>query len=160
LSLIFTILLVLTFALILYQDIKDRVVYWFLYPLIGVLCFSLSYYEIGLHTTIVNFLINISVISFIIGISKIYVTIKMKKTYINEVIGLGDLLFFFFICFSFAPITFIILFTFSLLFSLVIHLILNKKQDQTVPLAGYMSLFYSSVYTLVYFSNFKVLYAF
>lgn len=159
-SLIFTVLLVLTFSIILYQDIKDRVVYWFLYPLIGVFCFAISYNEIGLNITIINTLINISIIALVLGISKIYVTIKMKKTFINEVIGLGDILFFVFICFSFAPITFVILFTFSLLFSLILHLILDKEQNKTVPLAGYMSLFYSSVYTIVYLLNFKVLYAF
>lgn len=158
-SLVITILLVLTFTFILYQDVKDRNVYWFLYPLIGIFCFILSSFEIGIKNTTTNTLINISIVLLILGISKIYVTIKIKKTFINEVIGLGDILFFVFISCSFATITFIILFTFSLIFSLLLYLILDKKQNKTVPLAGYMSLFYLLIYTIVYLLNFKILYA-
>jgi hypothetical protein len=54
---------------------------------------------------------------------------------------------FFVLAFSFSSISFIILFVFGLIFSLVLHLLLKKKsKHSTVPLAGYLSLFFSIAY--------------
>jgi hypothetical protein len=55
-----------------------------------------------------------------------------------------------------------VLFVFSLLFSLLLHSIFKKNQPEheTVPLAGYMSLFFGSVYIADFFFDCNFLYAY
>jgi hypothetical protein len=76
----------------------------------------------------------------------LYSKIKLQLN-LKETIGLGDILFFIAIALSFATITFIITFVFALMFSLLLHLVIKPNlQNKTVPLAGYMSLFYIVVF--------------
>jgi hypothetical protein len=50
---------------------------------------------------------------------------------------------------------------FSLVFSLVLHLALQyKNKEKTVPLAGYMSLFFGVVYAISFFCKNHLLYAY
>lgn len=66
----------------------------------------------------------------------------MKNTF-----GLGDILLFVALAFTFASMSFIIFFIFGLVFSLLLHLLLKHKSKlKTVPLAGYLSLFFSVAY--------------
>ncbi|WP_452596852.1 hypothetical protein [Pontimicrobium sp. MEBiC01747] len=61
--------------------------------------------------------------------------------------GLGDVLLFIGLTLSFSTTSFIILFVFSLVFALVLHLFFKTKTKiASVPLAGYLSLFFASVY--------------
>jgi hypothetical protein len=54
---------------------------------------------------------------------------------------------FFALVFSFSSVSFIIIFICSLVFSLVIHLSVKQKSKyKTIPLAGYMSLFFLITY--------------
>ncbi|WP_379852787.1 hypothetical protein [Flavobacterium zhouii] len=85
----------------------------------------------------------------------------MKKPLLKEVFGLGDVLFFIFMAFSFSIISFFVLFVFALVFSLLLHSVLQHKQIvKTVPLAGYMSLFFGVVYVFVFFCEPNFLYAY
>jgi hypothetical protein len=60
---------------------------------------------------------------------------------------LGDILLFLAISISFSSIPFDILFVSGLIFSLVLHLCLNRSPKKgTVPLAGYMAIFFSAIY--------------
>ena len=152
--------LILIFLLIFYQDTKDRMVYWFLYPLNGILSFFIQWHYIGLMPTTANSLINICFVLIILGVGYAYSSAIMKKPFINGSMGSGDILLFLFLTFSFTTSTFILLFVFSLCFSLVLHLYLkNKTTHSTVPLAGYMSLFFSAVYIAAFFLEPKYLYA-
>jgi hypothetical protein len=55
--------------------------------------------------------------------------------------------------FSFSTISFLTIFVFSLLFTLVTHLIIKQYSKlQSVPLAGYISLFFGLTY-LSYWSG-------
>jgi hypothetical protein len=75
-----------------------------------------------------------------------YATYKLKVK-LSDVFGLGDALLFIGLCLAFPIAAFITFFVFSLLFSLLVHFIFKQKlKDKTVPLAGYMSLFFSGVY--------------
>ena len=132
--------------MVLIQDIKERQVYWFLCPLIG-LCAGILLYQNTLpqlfYATIV---INLVFVLILMGVIFLYSKLKLK-TSISNTFGLGDSLLFFALIFSFSSISFIVLFVFGLIFSLVLHLILKKNsKHQTVPLAGYLSLFFAVAY--------------
>ncbi|MCH2197058.1 hypothetical protein [Kordia sp.] len=134
--------------LIAYQDIKDRSVYWFLFPIVastaGYLYFTETFFELFWRMTVVN----LGIIVLILVVLQTYTKFKLK-TSLQEVFGLGDALLFMSLCVAFPIAPFIIFFVFSLLFSLVLHFVLQHKMKQlSVPLAGYMSLFFIAIYLL------------
>lgn len=152
-------ILILVFIIVLYQDFNSRLVYWFLYPIIGVLAFSIQLYNLPVTIVFINLGINLLFVTFILGVSYLYV--KYRKLDFKNAIGIGDILFFVFISCTFSIVSFFILFVFALLFSLILHLVLsNKKEQQTVPLAGYMSLFFGAVYAFSFCYNSTFLYAY
>ena len=159
--LLFKVLLILIFFIIIFQDIEERKVYWFLYPLIGILVFVIQINESNFLLATINSLVNLLFISIILLVCYFYAKLKLKKHFTKDVIGIGDILFFIFISFSFASISFVVLFVFSLLFSLLLHLFFkNKNIDKTVPLAGYMSLFFANIYIISFFCNINFFYAY
>ncbi|KDN55717.1 hypothetical protein FEM21_13190 [Flavobacterium seoulense] len=149
------------FSLIFFQDYKDRKVYWFLYPVVGILVFILQAQILPLNIALINSGVNLLLVLFLLIFSYLYARLKLKKSLLQSVLGLGDILFFIAIAFSFSIVSFWVLFVFSLIFSLILHLVLKYKQiEKTVPLAGYMSLFFAAVYSLSFFCNFHFLYAY
>lgn len=154
-------LAIITFFTILFQDNKDRKVYWFLYPIIGLLTFFIQINESSFLISAANSMVNLAFVFIILSVSYFYAKLKLKKHFTNEVLGIGDILFFIFISFSFASISFAVLFVFSLLFSLLLHFVLkNNNIDKTVPLAGYMSLFFGTIYMVSFFCDTNFLYAY
>ncbi|MEM6687566.1 MAG: hypothetical protein AAF617_17445 [Bacteroidota bacterium] len=133
---------------IFYQDIKERSVYWFLFPIVtgtaGYLYFSHTFAEFFWRTTFINLASMLTVLLVL----QTYAKLKLK-TNLLAVFGLGDALLFLALCTAFPSITFVIFFAFSLLFSLILHFVLKSKmKTPSVPLAGYMSLFYLGIYLL------------
>jgi len=154
------IILIIIFLLIFWQDSKDRLVYWFLYPLVGIVAFVIEGNRIGYLLAILTSLINLLLILIIIITGYLYSTLILRKKFVNESLGMGDLLLFIFLCFTFATTTFIILFVFSLFFSLILHQYFKNRSDhKTVPLAGYISLFFAAVYLISFFIHPKYLFA-
>ena len=157
---LFKVLLLFTFAIILFQDVKDRQVWWFLYPLVGTFAGFIFYDESELYSFLINVIINLIFVLILLSLSFVYATMMMREKFL-KVIGLGDVLLFIFLAFTFSSISFLILFIFSLIFSMLMHILLkNRNTLHTVPLAGYMSLFFGSIYfsTLFYNCNFLYLY--
>lgn len=155
------ILLLTAFFLILYQDCKDRKVYWFLYPAIGVLTLLLQIKVVQLYSVLINTGFNLLFVIILLLVCYLYATFRLKKNLLKEVFGLGDVLFFVFIAFSFSIVSFFVLFVFSLFFSLLLHFALKHKQtEKTVPLAGYMSLFFGTVYAISFIYECNFLYAY
>lgn len=154
-------ILIGVFFLVFYQDCKDRQVYWFLYPLIGGLAFGVQMHATTVYSTLTSTGFNLVFMSFLILVCYLYSKLKLRKPFLKEVFGLGDLLFFVFIAFSFSTVSFLVLFVFSLLFSLLLHFAINYKQtEKTVPLAGYMALFFAVVYGIRFFWECNFLYAY
>lgn len=152
-------ILIAVLIFVLYQDFKSRLVYWFLYPVVGILAFGIQVDVLGLSVALLNFGFNLLFVALILGVSFIYV--RFRSLDFKNTIGIGDVLFFVFIASSFSIISFLVLFVFSLVFSLTLHLFLNhKKEESTVPLAGYMSLFFSVVYAASFCFNDAFLYAY
>jgi hypothetical protein len=157
---IFKLLLIGVFFLVFVQDSKDRKVYWFLYPIIGVLVFVLQIKAISIHPALINGGLNLVFVSLLILVCFLYAKLKLQQP-LREVFGLGDILFFMTIAFSFSLVSFLILFVFALLFSLLLHLVLKHRQtDKTVPLAGNMALFFGVVYGTSFFWECNFLYAY
>lgn len=156
------ILLILVFGIIFYQDYKERLVYWFVYPLVGIFGFSIQLYFVDLTTAIINSTVNLCFVVTVLLILWVYTKLILKQKLLNKGIGIGDLLFFIFLSFCFSIISFFILFVFSLLFSLLIYLVLKRKSPkiETVPLAGFMSLFFATVYSLTFFVNCNFIFAY
>lgn len=140
--------LFVTFIGVFLQDLKERHVYLlFFIPL--TFCTSYLHYK---NTTIAIFfkslIINLGFITLLLSCIYLYSKYKLK-TSIKNSFGLGDALFFIAISPAFYPFIFIFLFVFSLIFSLTLHLLLKKHSTRnTVPLAGYMSLFFCIVYLI------------
>ena len=155
------ILLLAIFSLIFLQDYKDRTVYWFLYPLVGILVFLIQLELTPTTIALINTVSNLAFIVLMISFCYLYTLIKLKKPFLQSVLGLGDILFFMAIAFSFSIASFLVLFVFSLIFSLLMHTLLKHKQKETtVPLAGYMALFFGFIYALSFCTNVSFLYAY
>lgn len=144
--LILKLVLISVLIYILIQDIKERQVYWVLFPLVG-LCSGILYYKSTLPELFyISILLNVVFVSVILVVVFFYAKFKLK-TSITNTLGLGDVLLFIALTFSFSTVSFLVIFIFSLFFSLLLHLFLkNKKTGITVPLAGYMSLFFAFTY--------------
>ena len=142
--LLIKIVLIIVFGCILYQDVKERQVYWFLFPASGLCCAVLFYFKTIKELFYLSILINLIVVFILLLTVYLYTKFKIKTGFKN-VFGLGDVLLFLALALSFSSVSFIVLFSSALIFSLVLHLVLNKKQT-SVPLAGYMSLFFGFTY--------------
>jgi hypothetical protein len=157
----FKVLLVVVFLIVFYQDYKDRFVYWFLYPLVGLLVFSIQIGSVTIFSALINVGLNLLFVFFFLVVSYLYSKTRLQPGSFREVLGEGDVLFFIFISFSFATVSFLVLFVFSLFFSLLLHLLFKyKNTDKTVPLAGYMALFFGSIYAISFFCETNYLYAY
>ena len=133
---------------ILYQDIKERNVYWFLFLIVsscaGYLYFTRTFFELFWRTSVMNLTVIGIIFLVLAGYSKFKLKVNLK-----DVFGLGDAFLFIGLCVAFPVATFITFFVFSLLFSMLLHFLFKQKQQETsVPLAGYMSLFFIGTYLL------------
>lgn len=148
-------LIIVVFLSIFYQDNKERLVSAYLYFFVAIL--GITLYSFNTPTYLVMFfeiLINLLIVSLVLALAFITNRLFFKYKFLNHSFGLGDLFMFLSICFLFPSTTFTIFFTFSLFFSLITHLTLNKK-NKTIPLAGYMSLFYALIYIFTIIFNFN-----
>lgn len=145
--------------IIFYQDYKERKVSaWALITII-LLGGAIYYIKTLPSLYLLNISTNIGFIFIIVSVLYLYSKFKMKKT-INEGIGLGDILFFIALAVSFPIITFLILFSLSLLFSLLLFVILKPSLKQKIaPLAGLQALFLFIILFINLTFNFVNLYA-
>lgn len=150
-NLIYYVSLIILFfssGFIAYQDFKERQVSLCLIIVFGVInIFSVLYFR-DLITLLYNF-IGTSIYLVIIWVflkGYLYLKFKKNKTIINESIGLADIYIIFFIGITFNFIGLIFFFCFSFILSLLFFLVSSSlKKDEshaTVPLAGFLVLFY------------------
>ncbi len=128
--------------LIALQDIKERAVYWFLFPILGI-CLAIMGMQYHLWEQYFLYsVLNCCIVSIVLGILYLYTSKLRKKRFLNHSLGLGDMLFFYVLAIGFPTISFVIVFAFSLLFSLAIYLFFKKSFTlSTIPLAGFMAIF-------------------
>ena len=137
------ILILLLFAIVTYEDISSRMVHAIIFPILAI---ALGYHYLQYTTPFlffINVIMNLILVSGILLILFVYCKLCIKKTFLNNSFGLGDLFFFYTVSLAFPTMTFVVLFVFSLIFSLALHLIIKQNKIQnTIPLAGYMALFF------------------
>lgn len=152
-------ILVISLLIIFYQDFRKRAVWWFLFPLFLLASGYLHYVNSIFNIFLLNSGLNFLIMSIILSISFLYAQLKLRVSFFKEAFGLGDLLFFIGLTVAFPTISFIVLFVFSLLFALGLHLLLSVSDKKTtVPLAGYSSLFFLLIYLAHWSGLYKNLY--
>lgn len=141
-----TLLQIFFFLLIFFQDLKERkvyVIFFLLAHINAVFLFALS----------PNFLkeelfFNYALIAILIGSVTLYA--KLRHISLKNSLGLGDVLFFTIMATGLKTTDFIQNLAFSLIFSLLLHLILKKvirsNYNLMVPLAGFQALYCSFFY--------------
>lgn len=133
--------------MIAFQDIKDRMVYWILFPIVGVFLGLKFWFKSTPDTFFVLCGTNVVLVTCMLGILWVYTKFIRNTGFLNTTFGLGDVLFLYAFALGFPPVTFTILLCFSILFALLLHLISSIWQrKETIPLAGYMSLFLGIVF--------------
>ena len=152
-------LLITGLSIILYQDLKERAVWWFLFPLFALLAGYLHYNESLSWFFLPNILFNLMAVAGIFISAYLYAHFKMKVDFFQEAVGWGDLLFFLGLAVAFPSQAFLVILVFSMIFSLGLHTFISRsKKNDTVPLAGYASLFLICIYLSSWLGLYKNLY--
>ena len=155
------IVILLSLAFIFLQDHRDRQVYIFLFPLFGILGSFLFFSHSNLEYYLLSIFINIGIILIVVLLNYLFAKLVLKKNLLKEAVGLGDILFFIAFALSFPTVTFINFFVFSILFTFVLNftlLKLLKTKNNSIPLAGHMSLFLIGVYIIGWLGFYDSLY--
>src|SRR5690606_26534732 len=155
------ILLFLSLVFIFFQDYKDRKVYVILFPLIGILGTYLFFLNSTFEYYFLSVCINLGIVLIVVLLNYLFAEFILKKNLLKEALGLGDILFFIAFAFCFPTVTFINFFVFSILFTFVLHftlLKLLKTKNNSIPLAGHMSLFLIGVYIIGWLGFYDSLY--
>lgn len=135
-------------------------VFLFLFPLIAIVLGYLHYENQFYSTFLIAVMTNLVFVSVLWFFLWSYAKLKIKAS-LWSVFGIGDLLIIAALAFGFPTITFTILLVSSLVFSVILHFLFKKKQeDKSVPLAGYMSFFILVVLLLSWNVNQLNLYLF
>ena len=157
-ELVFKISLILVSVAVLYEDIAERKTYWFWFPLLALVYSLVHLNHVVWNTFIITTALNLIVVGLFFLVIYGYAKFKLKVSP-KAVFGLGDALLFLALAFTFSTISFITVFVFALVFALVIHLVFKAKSKYTtVPLAGYMSLFFAITYLASWFNCIDSLY--
>ena len=92
-------ILIVTFIVVLIQDIKDRLVYWFLFPIIGLCCALLNFNATLPELFLIACAINFGFILILLLMMYLYSKLKLGSK-LKDVFGLGDVLLFFALIFK------------------------------------------------------------
>ena len=155
----FKLLAIACCGLICYQDFRERLVYWFLFPMLGI---ALAY--IFFQYTVPTFFLwsvvtNCVLVTLILGLLYLYSKYRLQKPLVNHSLGLGDILFFYALAVGYPPVTFLVLFVGAVFFSLFSYLVLKKSlRNHTVPLAGLMGFYVMIIVSCSFFVSPNMLY--
>lgn len=154
------IILIITLGFIFVQDYKERQVFWFLFPLVGLCCGILFYNGTLPELFLTSVILNFAFIGILLLTVILYSRLVLKVN-VSDAFGLGDALLFGGLVFSFSTVSFLVIFVFALAFSLITHLSLKRfSKIKSVPLAGYLSLFFGASYIAFWLGITNSLYAF
>lgn len=152
------IIVILSLVSIVWQDFKERHVFLGLFVISGISIGTLHYKEAYYQQFFLTTIINLVIICAIVFILFIYSKVMLKKTF-KSTFGLGDFLFFIVLSIGFPTATFLVLFSFSLLFSLLLYVMFKKRlMHKTVPLAGLQALFLIIIFMTNWGFNLESLY--
>ena len=161
-------------AVMLWQDLKERQVWWFLLPLFGLSGGYLFFINAETSLFRSSLVWNLAIIGVVLVTLFAYSKWRLRKDFFTEAFGLGDLLFFIAFAISLPTISFLYFFVSALVFSLLVFVLTHvlfrprdarsfsggARKHNTVPLAGMMSLFLIMVYSAHWMGYFETLYLF
>lgn len=136
--------LLLLLAVVLFQDLKQRQISWFLIPLLLVSFLAQGLFQIPANELMRYTMFNIGFVVVQLVILTAYISIKNKRlvNIINSYLGIGDVLFIATVAAAFSPLNFIIFYIAALLFTLLVFVVVNlltKNFSKEIPLAGAMA---------------------
>jgi hypothetical protein len=146
--LLLEILILVVLILIFLQDLKNRAVYWFLFPLLAVLLIALHFkHPFYWPEWEKSILINVGFITVQLLFLTLYFSLKNKKcvNITTTLLGLGDILFLSSIAFYLSVLNFLLFYITSLIGVLVLWLIwqgISLNKNKYIPLAGFQSLIF------------------
>ena len=129
-ELILKISIIILLVSIFMQDLKSRSVSIMLFITLGVLMTILHYKNISKTEFIYYITFNISIVFIVMSVLYAYSRLKMSKN-IQEVFGMGDFMFFIIMAIGLPAVSFLVLFSFSILFSGVVYFIFKKRKSRT-----------------------------
>ncbi len=143
---IITLGIILILSVISFQDIKYKQIYWLAFPFFGILLAINNIVTNGFIPFLISTGLNILFISLQFSLLALYLSVRnmKKKNHIFKMIGAGDMLFLFCLCFGYLFNKFIFILIAGLSFSLLtwwFYSLLGKKDRQEIPLCGIMALF-------------------
>lgn len=139
------IILISCLVTICVQDLRERKAYGFLFGISICCLFGLQMQQNTLQQVVYCGLLNSSLLLAMGFFALLFTKFILGKA-VKKCIGLGDVLLFVGYALGFPTLSFVILFAFSLLFSLCVHQILHSNpQKISVPLAGLQALFLALV---------------
>ncbi|MEM8929510.1 MAG: hypothetical protein AAGC45_15030 [Bacteroidota bacterium] len=145
---------ILGFGAIAFQDLKERMVSWVLFPMVAILLATMHLYHHMWDYFIFFSLTNILIVTGVLTILFLYIRLIRGKRFLNTSFGLGDILFMYAFALGFPTVTFLVLFAGSIFFSLLGFVIITYfSRTNTVPLAGLMGLFLAAIMVLRLFTN-------
>lgn len=132
---------------ITYQDIRHRAVSWLLFPALMITGFLLSFSAAGSWIALLE-RTGINLLFVLVQLLFLYAYFFLRhgdRLLIGKKIGLGDILFWLAASAFFSFFQFILFYTLSLAFSLIVYLLLFRspwsESRPTIPLAGLQALF-------------------
>lgn len=158
------ILILLNLALICYQDMRYRAVYWICFPVLAIVMFILKYNQSGINNALSDATYGILFLALQMLILWGYFSIKNKTlvNLTNDYLGWGDVLFLLALPFYLSPVNYILFYLGSLiavlLYILITKAISQKAQNPHIPLAGLQAVLLLIVMTTDYFSSKLLLY--
>ena len=137
--------------IIVYQDLKYRLIHISLLILLFSLSLTFWYLRINIISII---LYNSAFLSINLIVLKAYTVLRKKKKTEDLIygLGIGDILLFYAIIPLFSTSNYILFFITGLIFSMVLHFLISifVTPNRLIPLAGYLS-----IYLIVYILYFK-----
>jgi hypothetical protein len=134
-----------------WQDVHERAISWYLFPLLFLLGFSTALFAgKKIELIILDLLTNWAIILAQLLILSAYFYLKKKgsERSLIRYLGIGDILFLVSVSTYFSPLYFLIFYILGLVFSLLTHVFFQKlkiypNNNNTVPLAGFLAVFLS-----------------
>ena len=124
------------------------------------------YNAVGIYEFFTSIIINSILVGVLLLVLSVYVKTLRGVTKLSQVLGLGDVCMLLALGLGCATVAFIVLLVFGLLFSLLLHIVLQKNilgrvqqpNHSTVPLAGYLAVFFSAIFMLQWVGVYNPLY--
>lgn len=144
-----------TLFLIVYQDIKERQIWWFLPPLLLFFLYCISFHTVPF----INYQLSLFYLIFLLFFLFVYIRIRFKSfNLFKDFFGIGDLLVLLSIIPFFYFKEYIYFTTIATFISLILHYLPKlSNKNSSIPYAGYISIVFGIYLIIFLFTGIRVL---